>query len=73
MVLPLDGGRVGRCQAFSFAGKYWTDEKKRAVAIPVRRLDAMEDIARLICFLAFDGASFITGEMVNISGGYHMD
>jgi len=55
--------------------KYWTDEKKKkaADAIPVKRLGTIEDIAHLICFLASDDASFITGETVNINGGYYMD
>lgn len=55
--------------------RYWTEEKKRkaAEAIPVRRLGTIEDIAHLICFLASDDASYITGETVNINGGYYMD
>jgi 3-oxoacyl-[acyl-carrier protein] reductase len=55
--------------------RYWTDERKKkaADAIPLRRLGAVEDVSHLICFLASDEASFITGETVNINGGYYMD
>ena len=55
--------------------KYWTEEKKRDIAskIPVRRLGTEEDIAQLMCYLASDVAGFITGETVNINGGYYMD
>lgn len=54
---------------------YWDeDRKKRAAdAIPLRRLGTVEDISRLMMFLAADESSFITGETVNINGGYYMD
>ena len=54
---------------------YWDDEKKSEIAqrIPLRRLSTPEDVASLILFLASDEASFITGETVNINGGYYMD
>ena len=54
---------------------YWTEEKKAAMAakIPIRRLGTESDMAALMCFLASDDAGFITGETVNINGGYYMD
>ena len=54
---------------------YWDDSKKRSMAekIPLRRLGTVEDISHLIRFLASDESSFITGETVNINGGYYMD
>jgi 3-oxoacyl-[acyl-carrier protein] reductase len=54
---------------------YWDDEKKRSVAekIPVRRLGTVQDMSYLIMFLASDESSFITGETININGGYYMD
>lgn len=54
---------------------YWTDEKKKMMAdkIPVKRLGTVDDMAALICFLASDQAGFITGETININGGYYMD
>lgn len=54
---------------------YWDDEKKRAFAerIPLRRLGTVQDMAHLMLFLASDESSFITGETININGGYYMD
>lgn len=54
---------------------YWDDAKKESVTaqIPVRRLGTPEDVSRLVLFLASDESSFITGETVNINGGYYMD
>jgi 3-oxoacyl-[acyl-carrier protein] reductase len=54
---------------------YWDAAKKEAVAaqIPVRRLGTPQDVSRLVLFLASDESSFITGETVNINGGYYMD
>ena len=54
---------------------YWDDCKKKSMAdkIPLRRLGTVEDISHLVRFLASDESSFITGESVNINGGYYMD
>ncbi len=54
---------------------YWDEEKKRKIAgsIPVRRLGTTHDMSSLMMFLASDESSFITGETVNINGGYYMD
>ncbi len=55
--------------------KYWDEEKKQRMAesIPVKRLGTVQDMSYLMMFLASDEASFITGETVNINGGYYMD
>lgn len=55
--------------------KYWDEEKKARMAesIPLKRLGTVEDMSNLMRFLASDEASFITGETVNINGGYYMD
>ena len=54
---------------------YWTEEKRKLMAdkIPVKRLGTVEEMAALISFLASDQAGFITGETININGGYYMD
>ena len=52
--------------------KALTDED-RAVLIdetPVMRIGTTRDVAEAALFLAGDGASFITGEVLNVSGGY---
>ena len=55
--------------------QYWDDAKKKTIAdrIPVKRLGTIEDMSYLMMFLASDESSFITGETININGGYYMD
>lgn len=42
----------------------WTD------ATPLKRLGTVKDVANLIAFLASDEASFITGQTINVCGGF---
>jgi NAD(P)-dependent dehydrogenase (short-subunit alcohol dehydrogenase family) len=37
---------------------------------PIGRLGTAEEVARAICFLASDEASFITGVALPVDGGY---
>ena len=37
---------------------------------PLRRLGQPEEVAEAICWLASDGASFVTGEALSVDGGY---
>ena len=37
---------------------------------PVSRMGKAEDVARAALFLASEGADFITGEVINVSGGF---
>jgi len=55
--------------------KYWDEKKRKAVieSLPVRRMGKPEDVAHAILFLSSDEASFITGETLNLNGGYLMD
>jgi 3-oxoacyl-[acyl-carrier protein] reductase len=39
-------------------------------AIPLRRFGTAEDVAEAVCFLASDRAGFISGQTLNVDGGY---
>jgi acetoacetyl-CoA reductase/3-oxoacyl-[acyl-carrier protein] reductase len=41
-------------------------------AIPARRMGRPEEIARVVCFLAADASSYITGQVWGVNGGYDM-
>ncbi|MDD6191443.1 MAG: 3-oxoacyl-[acyl-carrier-protein] reductase [Firmicutes bacterium] len=45
---------------------------KLADSIPMKRMGTAEEVADLICFLASDKASYITGEVVKVDGGIAM-
>jgi NAD(P)-dependent dehydrogenase (short-subunit alcohol dehydrogenase family) len=49
------------------------DEAALAVTranIPLRRFGTADDIAEAVCFLASDRANYITGQKLDIDGGY---
>ncbi len=46
---------------------------ERAKSIPIGRLSAPDDVARVAAFLASDEAAYLTGEAINLSGGLLMD
>jgi len=49
------------------------DAKKEVIkTIPLKRLGKPEDVAKLVLFLASDGASYITGQTISIDGGLLM-
>ena len=53
----------------------WSAEKRKAIvdAIPLKRLGKPEDVAAAVLFLSCDTAAFITGEIIDVNGGYLMD
>jgi 3-oxoacyl-[acyl-carrier protein] reductase len=57
-----------------FLGKIYGDEyvDEMARQTPLGRVGLPQDIANAVAFLAGDKASFITGEVLCVSGGYHL-
>jgi 3-oxoacyl-[acyl-carrier protein] reductase len=53
----------------------WSEEKRRQIieSIPLKRLGTPTEVAEAVAFLASDGANFITGEVLDVNGGYLMD
>lgn len=54
--------------------KNLTEEQKAGIMarIPMERIGAPEDIAAAVAFLAGDGASYITGQVLGVNGGMYM-
>jgi len=55
---------------------YGLEDEKRAKrlysAYPMRRIGTPEDIADMVAFLSSERASFITGQVISVNGGYCM-
>ncbi len=46
---------------------------ERAAGIPLGRVATPEDVAAVVAFLASEDAAYMTGEFINLAGGYVMD
>lgn len=51
-------------------GEKFKDEAKNG--IPLKRLGEPEDVAKVVSFLASEGANYITGQVINVDGGMVM-
>ena len=51
-------------------GEFGEGGEKAMVTIPLRTFGTAEDIAEAVCFLASDRAAFITGQTLNVDGGF---
>ncbi|WP_182525243.1 SDR family NAD(P)-dependent oxidoreductase [Nocardioides dongkuii] len=71
---PLLAVKGGVYETFSGAAGRTEDDYRRRLArqIPARRFGTPEDIAAAAVYLASEGASFVTGEALNVTGGQEM-
>ncbi|TVQ40857.1 MAG: SDR family oxidoreductase [Spirochaetaceae bacterium] len=53
----------------------WSEQKRQQIIgeIPLRRLGSVEDVAQAVLYLVSDAAAFVTGEILDVNGGYLMD
>ena len=64
----LTDGMAARLIASGDLGDAALEVTKRN--IPLRRFGTAQDIAEAVCFLASDRASFISGQLLCVDGGY---
>ena len=67
VVNPGPVGTPGATEAFGGEDAF---SQMMAPKIPMGRIGQSEEIARAVVFLASDDASFITGQSLNVDGGY---
>ncbi|MCA9771890.1 MAG: SDR family oxidoreductase [Myxococcales bacterium] len=78
--VAFEAGPFGvRCNAVApglikskFVLKYWDQFEPEIRRTPLRRVGEADDVVNAIEFLASERSSFITGEALNLSGGWYM-
>ena len=40
--------------------------------VPLKRIGVAREVAEVVCFLACDGASYVTGQVIHVNGGLYM-
>jgi 3-oxoacyl-[acyl-carrier protein] reductase len=53
----------------NFANRSAEEKEKLLSLLSIRRWERAEDVANLLCFLASEQASYITGTLIDVSGG----
>jgi 3-oxoacyl-[acyl-carrier protein] reductase len=64
-------GRIKTAMAASFANEEAVDQQYIA-RTPLRTVGTTEDVAGAVRFLASDAAAFITGTVIDVTGGFFM-
>ena len=78
--VALEGGPHNiRCNAIAlglvqtpFIQKDIDNYKPMLARIPLRRFATTDEVAEVVLFLVSERSSFITGEIINVSGGYYL-
>ena len=78
--IAIEAGPYGiRCNAIApgiiaskFTEKHAARLQADADVTPLRRHGRPEEIANVVAFLISDESSYITGEVINVSGGYYL-
>lgn len=73
VTLPQSTDEVGSASMWTNNTFFTPDQyEKIAKSLPLRRLGRAEDIANVVVFLASPAASYVTGQVLSVSGGYTM-
>jgi len=78
--VAIEAGPWGiRCNAIApglvqsrFVEKHWERFQPDRDATPLRRHGRAEEIANVVAFLVSDESSYITGEVITVSGGFYL-